>query len=33
MRASVPWMLVLVVVLAIVTSVPELSLWLYGTRF
>ena len=37
MRASVPWLLFLVAVLAIVTYVPELSLffprWLYGTRF
>jgi TRAP-type C4-dicarboxylate transport system permease large subunit len=37
MRASVPWLLVLVAVLAIVTYAPEPSLffprWLYGTRF
>jgi C4-dicarboxylate transporter DctM subunit len=37
MRASLPWMLVLVAALAIVTYVPELSLffprWLYGARF
>ena len=37
MSASLPWMLVLVAALAIVTYVPELSLafprWLYGTRF
>jgi C4-dicarboxylate transporter DctM subunit len=37
MWASLPWMLVLVAALAIVTYVPELSLafprWLYGTRF
>jgi C4-dicarboxylate transporter DctM subunit len=37
MRASLPWMLVLVAALAIVTYVPGLSLffprWLYGARF
>ena len=37
MRASLPWVLVLVAALAIVTYVPELSQfiprWLYGARF